>query len=79
MEICLKEWPDYAVNEHGLMFSPSLPFNQSHRHFSHLMAIHPLGLIDPANGQKDMEIIDKTIANLDAMVPVNGSAIPLAG
>mgnify|MGYP003641687023 FL=1 len=62
----LKEWPDYAVNEHGLMFSPSLPFNESHRHFSHLMAIHPLGLIDPANGSKDMEIIEKTIAHLDA-------------
>tara|TARA_R110001583_G_scaffold27396_3_gene97988 strand:- start:623 stop:1240 length:618 start_codon:yes stop_codon:yes gene_type:complete len=30
------------------------------------MAIHPLGLIDPANGSKDMEIIEKTIAHLDA-------------
>ena len=48
------------------MFSPSLPFKESHRHFSHLMAIHPLGLIDVANGPKDQEIIEKTIANLDA-------------
>ncbi|MBC8767317.1 glycoside hydrolase N-terminal domain-containing protein [Arenibacter sp. BSSL-BM3] len=62
----LKEWPDYAMDETGLMFSPSLTFNESHRHFSHLMAIHPLGLIDVANGAKDKEIIEKTIANLDA-------------
>ena len=62
----LKEWPDYAVNDQGLMFSPSLPFKESHRHFSHLMAIHPLGLIDVANGPEDQEIIEKTIANLDA-------------
>jgi alpha-L-fucosidase 2 len=62
----LKEWPEYAVDENGLRFSPSQPFNESHRHFSHLMAIHPLGLIDPENGSKDQEIIQKTLANLDA-------------
>ncbi|WP_181938082.1 glycosyl hydrolase family 95 catalytic domain-containing protein [Arenibacter sp. P308M17] len=62
----LNEWPDYAVNEQGLMFSPGLPYNESHRHFSHLMAIHPLGLIDPSHGEKDTEIINRTIANLDA-------------
>ncbi|MEZ4969969.1 MAG: glycoside hydrolase N-terminal domain-containing protein [Flavobacteriaceae bacterium] len=61
----LNEWPDYAVDEQGLMFSPSMPFNESHRHFSHLMAIHPLGLIDPSHGEKDMEIMNRTIANLD--------------
>lgn len=62
----LNEWPDYAVNEQGLMFSPGLPYNESHRHFSHSMAIHPLGLIDPSHGEKDRDIIDRTIANLDA-------------
>ena len=59
------EWPEYAVNESGLMFTPDLSFNESHRHFSHLMAIHPLGLLDYSNGKEQQQIIDKTIANLD--------------
>ncbi|GGW47866.1 hypothetical protein GCM10007383_34890 [Arenibacter certesii] len=63
----LKAWPDYAVDDSGLMLSPNLPYLESHRHFSHLMAIHPLGLIDPSNGERDMEIIRKTIENLEAI------------
>jgi len=62
----LKQWPDFAVDKTGLMFSPSLPVNESHRHFSHLMAIHPLGIIDPNNGAKDLETIKRTIANLES-------------
>lgn len=63
----LKEWPEYAVNETGLMFSPNLSYNESHRHFSHAMAIHPLGLIDVSHGAGDRKIIDRTIANLEAL------------
>jgi alpha-L-fucosidase 2 len=63
----LNAWPEYAVNESGLMFSPNLPYQESHRHFSHLMAIHPLGLIDPSKGEGDLEIIRNTIENLDAI------------
>ena len=63
----LTEWPDYAVDDNGLMISPNLPYQESHRHFSHLMAIHPLGLIDPSNGERDMEIIRKTIENLETI------------
>jgi len=62
----LKEWPEYAVDDTGLMLSPKEPLNQSHRHFSHLMAIHPLGLIDFSHGEQEKAIIEKTIANLDA-------------
>lgn len=62
----LKEWPEYAVNETGLMFSPNFPYNESHRHFSHAMAIHPLGLLDVSHGESDRKIIDNTIANLEA-------------
>ncbi len=61
----LEEWPDFAVDEQGLMVAPSLPYQESHRHLSHLMAIHPLGLIDVSNGEEDKEIIRKTIENLD--------------
>ena len=65
--MALKEWPEYAVDENGLMIAPNQPYNESHRHFSHLMAIHPLGLIDVSNGDKEKAIIENTIANLDAI------------
>ena len=62
----LAEWPDFAVDPAGgLMFAPGLPYAESHRHFSHLMAFHPLGLIDASNGAKDEQIIKKTLATLD--------------
>lgn len=66
----LSEWPDYAVDDKdGLMFSASVPYFESHRHFSHLMAIHPLGLIDISNGENDEKIIRNTIENLEAKGP----------
>jgi alpha-L-fucosidase 2 len=42
----------------------SLPF--SHRHFSHLMAIHPLGSIRWENGPADQATIKASLAELDA-------------
>jgi len=68
----LSEWPDFAVDEvEGLKFSQSVPYFESHRHFSHLMAIHPLGLIDISNGAIDKAIIEKSIINLDKKGPSN--------
>lgn len=52
-----------------LKFSKELPYNQSHRHFSHLMAIHPLGEIRWENGAKDQEIIKKSLQLLDKVGP----------
>ena len=46
-----------------------MPYNNSHRHFSHLMAIHPLGLIDYSKGNTDQQIIRSTIATLDKFGP----------
>ncbi len=51
------------------MFAPSLPYNESHRHFSHLMAIHPLGLIQWEDGEEAQSIIKNTIRQLDAVGP----------
>jgi len=62
----LGEWPDLAIDpESGLMFAPRFPYNQSHRHFSHLMSFHPLGLIDISNGEKDKTVIANTLKNLE--------------
>jgi alpha-L-fucosidase 2 len=66
----LSEWPDFAIDEkEGLMFSASVPYFESHRHFSHLMAIHPLGLLDMSQGETTGQVISNTIENLDAKGP----------
>jgi len=46
------------------MIAPGFPYKESHRHFSHLMAIHPLGLIDISHGKKESKIIDSSISDL---------------
>lgn len=66
----LDEFGDFALTENNeLMFAPSLPYNQSHRHFSHLMAIHPLGLIKWEDGPEAQTIITNTLQQLDAVGP----------
>jgi alpha-L-fucosidase 2 len=63
----LAEWPYYPFDETGLMVAPGNPLGESHRHFSHVMAIHPLGLIDVSDGKKDQEIIRNTLNHMDEM------------
>lgn len=65
-EQVLAEWPGLIVDpETGLMFAPGFPYNESHRHFSHLMGFHPLGLVDFSKGEADKDIITNTLANLE--------------
>ena len=62
----LDEWPGQTIDEvTGLMFAPGFPYESSHRHFSHLMAYHPFGLIDWSNGSEDQKIITNTINRLE--------------
>ncbi len=64
------EWPGFALDdEGGLAFAPNYPYAQSHRHFSHLMAWHPLGIIDWANGEEDQQIIKATLGTLMEVGP----------
>lgn len=66
----LHQFSDFSLSEnHELKFAPSLSYGVSHRHFSHLMAIHPLGLIKWENGEKEREIIRNTISLLDSIGP----------
>ena len=53
----------------GLTFAKGFPYNQSHRHLSNAMSIHPLGVIDWSNGTEDQKIIKATLANFDKMGP----------
>lgn len=62
------ELPTWSLGPEGtLLVAPDYPLPGSHRHFSHLMAIHPLGLIDMSNGPEDERIIKASLAQLDAL------------
>ena len=46
-----------------LPFAAGLPYDQSHRHFSHLMAIHPLGLLTIAE-PRDSVVVQRSLDEL---------------
>jgi alpha-L-fucosidase 2 len=57
-----------AVSDAGvLLMAPGEALAESHRHHSQLMAIHPLGLVHPENGEQDRRIVDATLADLDRL------------
>ena len=62
----LSQWPELIIDKQsGLMFGQNVPYEASHRHFSHLMGFHPLGLLDFSNGASDQKIIKNTLDTLD--------------
>ncbi|MDN5202156.1 hypothetical protein QQ008_12300 [Fulvivirgaceae bacterium BMA10] len=62
----LSQWPDLvSETQRGLMFAPNVPYDQSHRHFSHLVGYHPLGIIDFSKGELHKSLIQNTISTLD--------------
>lgn len=63
----LSEMPDLALdpNDSKLLVASDYPLPGSHRHFSHLMAIHPLGLVRWENGPQDRAIIEASLAELE--------------
>ncbi len=67
----LGEWPGLALSpEDGrLLVAPDTPLEESHRHFSHLMAIHPLGLVDWSGGREDRKTILASLAELERLGP----------
>jgi alpha-L-fucosidase 2 len=65
-----EDLPAFDLDATGaLSFAPGYPYAQSHRHFSNMMAIHPLGLIDWSDGEKDQAIIKASIHKLDSVGP----------
>lgn len=63
----LSEMPELAIDPKSskLLVAKDYPLPFSHRHFSHLMAIHPLGSIRWENGPRDQAIIKASLAELD--------------
>jgi alpha-L-fucosidase 2 len=59
---------DLHVDENNiLMFSSNEPFNQSHRHHAHTMAIHPFGTLNIDGSDKDRQIISATLKKMDQL------------
>lgn len=59
--------PALAVDGRGvLMLAPDEALRESHRHFSHAHAIHPLRLI-PYDSQENRRIIDRVITDLEKL------------
>ncbi len=67
----LSQWPQLSVSEDDgrLLVAPGIPLKESHRHFSHLMAIYPLGIVDWGNGDADRRTIQSSIAELKRLGP----------
>ena len=67
----LGEWPELALAEDDgrLLVAPGYPLTESHRHFSHIMAIHPLGLVDWSGGEASRRTINAALSELDRLGP----------
>ena len=65
-----EQLPELDTDKEGaLTFAKGFSYDQSHRHFSHAMAIHPLGLLDWSQGEKSQKIIRATIQKLEDYGP----------
>lgn len=70
--VILKQFSGYHLSDNAeLKFSKELPYNESHRHFSHLMAIHPLGEICWEGGAENQKIITNSLNLLERVGPGN--------
>jgi len=70
LDSILQQFPALSVSEtNALNIAPGLGYTTSHRHFSHLMSIHPLGLIKTENGEKEKIIIQNSLRQLDSIGP----------
>jgi alpha-L-fucosidase 2 len=58
-----ERWADPQTRELG--FARGIPFDRSHRHFSHLMAIHPYGQLSIEGSDDDRRQITASLAALD--------------
>jgi alpha-L-fucosidase 2 len=62
------EFPDLALREDGaLLVAPGEPLRESHRHFSHLMALHPLGFVDVGDGPEERRIVEASLRDLERL------------
>jgi len=65
----LSRLPPFAVDAHSgaLSVAPGEPLAESHRHHSHLMAIHPLGILSVEGSDRDRALIRSSFAQVDRL------------
>ena len=56
---------DYPQDANGYFIAAGVPYAKSHRHYSHLLMIYPLYLVNVENGGR--EIIEKSIAHWQSL------------
>lgn len=62
----LAECPDLLISDSfGLLLAPETPLEESHRHHSHLMAIHPFETLSWEQGTAAQRSILKSLSHLD--------------
>jgi alpha-L-fucosidase 2 len=68
----LNQFQDFSISDNQeLLIAPDYSYSVSHRHFSNLMAIHPLGLLQWDSNKEEQQIIKNSIQRLDSMGPSN--------
>lgn len=59
--------PRIVADDDVLMFSEGELFTQSHRHHSHMMAMHPFGLLHVEQGPEAARVIQQTLARVEEL------------
>jgi alpha-L-fucosidase 2 len=68
----IDEFPDLALGKGGVLaVTEGKPLSESHRHLSHAMAIHPLGLINLTDGPDAANIVRANMAQLKQLGTAN--------
>ena len=57
----LENLTDYPTDENGLRIGLDVPFDKSHRHYSHLLMWYPLHIMSP--NEENVELMKKSIAH----------------
>ncbi|MBI1320989.1 MAG: hypothetical protein GC168_18850 [Candidatus Hydrogenedens sp.] len=63
----LAEMPQLAVGKEGLLVAADTPLEESHRHFSHLMAFHPLALVDWNSGDEARALVQRSLEHMEKL------------
>ncbi len=68
LAVSVQAWEDLSVRpgQGPLLLAPGEELAESHRHHSHLMAIHPLGLLS-CDRSEEKEIIDQSLRQLERL------------
>lgn len=51
----------YPTDQHGLRISADLGFNQTHRHYSHLIGVYPYHILTPEQGADERDLIQRSL------------------